>query len=55
MLAAKEHYDWTKEVGDGAAMMSISDELPPSGEMVITPEADKAYLRKFDSTGNRIG
>lgn len=40
--AACEHYLWTKEVrGDGATIMGISTQLPPAGEMLLTPEADK--------------
>lgn len=41
---AQEHYTWTKEVrGDGAVIIGIGIGKPPEGEMVITPEADKAW------------
>lgn len=42
--AAEEHYRWQKEVrGDGAMKIGISTDLPPFGDMIVTPEHDKSW------------
>ncbi len=46
--AAEEHYLWTRNVrGDGAVKVDISTNTPPEGEMVMTPEADKAWKSDY--------
>lgn len=43
--SAEDHYQWTKDQGDGAIKIEIIAHLQEEGEFILTPEENKTFDR----------